>query len=112
TSAVSAKQEGGSFYLKTCFWHERGRRLRETAGLWAQTAVNGQSLPPAPFLLFQPPLLTVPRDLISALFCRYLTSVSVRVRGCGGAATECEPVTTGERFKGLFIEIDPSGLLG
>lgn len=32
--------------------------------------------------------------------------------GCVGAATECELLTTRERFKGLFIEIDLSGLLG
>lgn len=32
--------------------------------------------------------------------------------GCVGAAAECKLLTTGERFKGLFIEIDLSGLLG
>lgn len=32
--------------------------------------------------------------------------------GCVGAATEGERLATGERFKGFFIEIDLSGLLG
>lgn len=48
--------------------------------------------------------------LVFVFFCPHMCVGAYS--GCVGAAAECKLLTAGERFKGLFIEIDLSGLLG